>query len=257
MVCQKTIELINYKMAAMKANSYSPELHKDKKYLTIIACHIERKLKEYTILNNLKYLDFANNDIVVINSNNTEFNRNKITTRILHYLEVPNNSNTLDFGKYMFVLKNYDYTKYDYVIFMNDSFVINAPINHFYNIIMKKDVELYGYNSSSEGKYHYQSYLFGVKSSSISKLIYFYNKNSRLLSGWQSIVNIIELNLVDIFDSKDCFLNLAKVFENKGKNINYNDDLFKVFFKSYLFPITKVKRIKKIYTIEELNPYSG
>jgi len=247
MICQETRELITYKMAAMKANNYSPELHKDKKYLTIIACHIDRKLKEYTILNNLKYLDFANNDIVIINSKNTAFNRNKITNRILDYIEVANNPSTLDFGKYMFVIQNCNYSIYDYVIFINDSIIINKPINHFYNIMMKKDVELYGYNSSSEGKYHYQSYLFGVKSLSISKLINFYNKNLGLLSGWQSVVNIIELNLFDIFDSKDCFLDLAKVFENKGKNISYNDGLFEVFFKTHLFPIIKVKRIKNIY----------
>jgi hypothetical protein len=246
MVCQKTQELINYKMAAMKANSYSPELHKDKKYLTIIACHIERKLKEYTLINNLKYLDFANNDIVIINSKNTAFNRNKITTRITNYVEVPNNSKTLDFGKYMFVLQNYDYSKYDYVIFMNDSIVINEPINHFYNIMMKKNVEFYGYNSSSEGRYHYQSYLFGVKSTSVPKLIDFYNKKAGSLSGWQSIVNLIELNLSDIFEIKDCFLDLAKVVENKGKNINYNDELFDLFYKTKLFSITKVKRIKKV-----------
>jgi hypothetical protein len=176
MICKKTQELISYKIAAMKANSYSPELHKDKKYLTIIACHIERILKEHTLINNLKYLSFSNNDIVIINSLNTNFDKSKITTNIFDYIEVENDSNTLDFGKYMIALQKYDYTKYDYIIFINDSIIINSSMNHFYNIMMKKNVELYAYNSSSEIKYHYQSYLFGIKSESIYKFINFFNE---------------------------------------------------------------------------------
>jgi hypothetical protein len=176
MICKNTQEFISYKIASMKANSYSPELHKDKKYLTIVACHTNKLLKEQTLLNNLKHFDFPSNNIVIVNSLNTNFDKNNITTKILDYFEVENNSNTLDFGKYMIALQKYDYTKYDYIIFINDSIIINSSMNHFYNIMMKKNVELYAYNSSSEIKYHYQSYLFGIKSESIYKFINFFNE---------------------------------------------------------------------------------
>jgi len=251
MVCKKTQELISYKLAAMKANNYSPELHKDKKYLTIIACHTDKVLKIHALINNLKYLDFLNNDIIIVNSANTMFDENDIKnetmTRILDYIEIPNDSNTLDFGKYMVILEKekekYNYLNYDFVVFINDSIVINSNINHFYNIMVKKNVELYGYNSSSECKYHYQSYLFGIKSSSVHKFIRFFNEKKHLLTGWKSVVDNLELNLVDIFDSKDCFLDLALVFENIYKNITYNDELFNVFFNTNIFSFTKVKRM--------------
>jgi len=252
MICKKTQELISYKIAAMKANSYSPELHKDKKYLTLFACHTNKLLKEQTLLNNLKHFDFPSNDIVIVNSLNTNFDKNNITTKILDYFEVENNPVTLDFGKYMIALQKYDYTKYDYVVFINDSIILNSSINHFYNIMMKKNVELYGYNSSSQIRYHYQSYLFGIKSSSVYKLInLFYEKKNTLVlfniktGGLNSVINNIELVMVDLFESKDCFLDLAKVQENVGKNITVNDKLINILYKENIFPILKIKRMIK------------
>ena len=252
MITQGTQKFLNYKIESMKANSYSPELHGDKKILTLMACHTDRILKKYTIVNNVNKINFKNNDIVIINSNNTGFGsavREETAGIVKDYIEIPNDINKLDIGKYMVGLRMHNYLNYDFVVFINDSIILDKPINHFYNIMIKKNVDLYGINSSASIKYHYQSYLYGIKSSAVINLIKLYNIKKPLLnSGYWGVVTNIELELCYYFNSKACFLEFAKMPEVSGKGgyIFSLGAIYTILYKSGLFPISKVKQAKKL-----------
>lgn len=240
-------QYINNRIAFKKMNNYKPNLHTQKKVLTIMACHTNNDIKYKTTLNNLKFLMFHNNDIVVINSSNESHSnmlREKLTQIPIHsYIEIPNN-NCLDIGKWCHVLNKINYLQYDFVVFTNDSFIIQSPINHFFNCMMKTNVELYGYNDSTQINYHYQSYLFGVKSNVVIKLITLFLKRRPFLSTYETVVENIELKLVTIFGSKDCFLRIGSLPSNKKHNIFFNNDtLYKKLLKTQLLPFIKIKRL--------------
>jgi hypothetical protein len=163
--------------------------------------------------------------------------------RGLKYIEIPNSAH-LDAGKWMHVLKNTTITQYNYVVFTNDSYFINNSIYHFYNKMAVRSVELYGYNDSTQISPHYQSYLFGVKREAVHKFIAHYESHKKLLTDYLSVVSNIELKLMNIFETKDCFLKIGNFYHHKEKNIFFhNDSLYIQLLKSGLLPFFKLKRI--------------
>jgi hypothetical protein len=220
--------------------------HPNTKILTIIACHTNTNLKLKTILNNIRYFRFINNYIIVINSSDTKYSKELETAcnvRGLKYIEIPNNSH-LDVGKWMHVLKTTRIDHYNFVVFTNDSYVINNPICHFYNKMAMKNVELYGYNDSTQITHHYQSYLFGVKREAINKFILHYESHKNLLTDYLSVVSNIELKLMNVFKTKDCFLKIGNLYHHKAKNIFFNNDkLYIQLMKPGLLPFFKLKRV--------------
>jgi hypothetical protein len=253
MFSSETNAWIKYKFRAMKANSYSPDQHTNIKFLTLMACHSDRVLKKFTIINNINKVNFKNNDIVIINSENTLFGasvKEESKNIVKEYIEVENDINTLDIGKFMIGLEKYNYLNYDFVVFMNDSIIVTKPINHFYNIMLKRNHDLFGINSSSEIKYHYQSYLYGIKSSAIINLINLYQLKKTLLnSGYKGVVNNIELELCNNFENKGCFLDFALIPEIKNGEeggIFKLGEIYDTLVKTGLFPLTKVRWMKKI-----------
>jgi hypothetical protein len=216
------------------------------KTLTIMACHTDINLKLKTILNNIRYFRFANNDIIIINSSSTKYSKELETAckvRGLKYIEIPNNAH-LDAGKWMHVLKTTSITQYNYVVFTNDSYYINNPICHFYNKMVTRNVELYGYNDSTQISPHYQSYLFGVKREAVHKFIEHYESHKNLLTDYLSVVSNIELKLIQIFKTTDCFLKIGHFYHHKEKNIFFhNDALYVKLMKYGLLPFFKLKRI--------------
>ena len=230
----------------LKLNSYKPGIHYTKKILTIIACHSNNELRYNTVLNNLHYLQFINNDVIIVNSQNEEYSkrlREKVETFVKSYIEIPNDS-CLDIGKWCRGLREYDYTGYDFVVFINDSFIIKNSIRHFFNKMIKKNVELYGYNDSSQICYHYQSYLFGVKQDAVIKLIKHFLIKKPILNSYMDVVSNIELKLTNIFETKDCFLKIAKLRSHKGKNIYFNNPtLYNTLYSTGLLPFIKLKQL--------------
>jgi hypothetical protein len=216
------------------------------KILTIIACHANTSLKLKTILNNIRYFRFINNDIIIVNSINTPYSKElekACKDRGLKYIEIPNNSH-LDIGKWMHVLKMTHILSYNFVVFTNDSYFINNPICHFYNKMAMKNVELYGYNDSTQISHHYQSYLFGIKREAIHKFIDHYESHKKLLTDYLSVVSNVELKLMNIFRTKDCFLKIGYLYHHKGKNIFFNNDkLYIQLMKHGLLPFFKLKRV--------------
>ena len=231
----------------MKRFSRPPgSMHPNTKMLTIMACHTDSSLKLKTILNNIRYFRFINNDIIIINSIGTKYSKVLETAckeRGLKYIEIPNSSH-LDVGKWMHVLKTASINQYNFVVFTNDSYFIKNTICHFYNKMATTNVELYGYNDSTQISYHYQSYLFGIKAEAIHKFITHYESCKNLLTDYLSVVSNIELKLTNIFQTKDCFLKIGNLYYHKDKNIFFNnDELYIQLMKHRLLPFFKLKRI--------------
>ncbi len=241
-------------------NLYIKELKKEKekynykvlennKILILLACHIDSLNKFEVIKNNIKY--FKKFDICIINSSNLELNENVenyCKNNNINYIEKENDI-YLDFGKWYFGLKNINYKKYDYIIFSNDSIYLTHNLNHFINIMLKKNVDLYGYNDSNEINNHYQSYLFGLKSSSINKFINFFEENKKNIkksTGNFSLIKNTELKLSNYFKSKDCYLKISKFKSINKSNIYFsNDYLYNKLYSNNILPIIKLKQLKE------------
>ncbi len=237
--------VLNGKQLQIKQSRFAPKI------LTLIACHTNSIAKVNIIKNNIKYFQaFPNNDIVIINSFDSKHHKD-----VKKYLEktVPSvqyygtlNAPTLDCGKWMFYLQNhYKANIYKYVLFTNDSFLIRGKgIEHYYTSILRQNVDLFGYNDSTQIRYHYQSYLFTLKHTVIRRFIMYYNRIKHKLKGYESVVNNVELRLTDIFRSKNCFLKIGSLPSNRGHNIFFNNDqLYLPLYNNNQLPFIKLKRI--------------
>ena len=245
-VLMKCIEI---KIKEAKKYRFKPTLNENTpKILTIIACNSDSSLKLNTIVNNLRYLNYLNNDIVIINTSGIQFG-NELKKKISKFpvvkqiFEIPNDC-YLDFGKWIHVLNNYNYTNYDYVVFTNDSVIIKSRISCFFNKMIDKDVELFGYNDSTQTRYHYQSYLFGIKKDAVHKFIGLFEQKKHLIHGSESLVYNTEICMTDYFSTKDCFLHIGYIPMHKGMNIFFtNDTLYNILLKTRLLPFIRIKRL--------------
>ena len=238
-------KVINYYRTIKKRNMYHPSIN-NHKYLTIIAAHIHNKIKLATLINNINVLDYDCNTIIVINSSGQPYNnqvKSFCNSRNIKYIEVENLP-TIDFGKWLHILKTNDWSIYDYVFFTNDSYTIHKPIHHFYNLTSKMNVELYGYNDSTQGRFHYQSYLFSVKKDAIQKFINNVELKLGQMRSCVDVVNEYELKMTDWYATKDCFLKIGNEFYNKHQNIFFtNDAFYSKLFSNRLLPFSKIKRV--------------
>lgn len=245
------------------SNNSAPNNINNKKILTIVACHTTTNIKYNAVINNIPYLIYPNNDIIIINSSNEKFSDrlkqyietksaiNVPNNKIIKYFEIPNDK-YIDIGKYIHVINavqtDDSFSKdYEYVVLINDSIIIKKPITHFYNMIIKMQKELYAYNDSSEIKYHYQSYLYAIKYNAIHKLINYFNIHKFEIHGYKDVIDKIELELNSIYDNEsDCFLKIAKLPCNINKNIYFhNDDLYKLLFNNAILPFIKIRTLEK------------
>lgn len=218
----------------------------DKKILILVACHTNSEIKFKTLLSNLKYFKKTPNiDIVVVNSTNTPYSdvlKNYLQGNSA-YFEIENTP-TYDFGKWIYALENIDYASYNNVIFTNDSYIIHGNIDRFLFKAATTNVELYGYNDSTQNNYHYQSYLFSINSSAIHKFISMYNLGVSNIRSQQDVINLYELQMLNYFNSYDCYLKIGNVSFHRGQNIFFTSDyLYRRLKNIGLLPFTKIKRI--------------
>jgi hypothetical protein len=247
---QKMKEFTNYmkfKLQQINNNSYSPDKN-DKKYLLVMACHCDSELKLETIRKNLRFFAFENVHKVIVNSQGLPLNSklSEICYRHINskYCEIPN-SPYIDFGKWAHVLKNeVSFGDYDYVILTNDSYTIENSINHFLNLAFKFDVDLFGYNDSTQVRYHYQSYLFCLKKDAVPTFVNKVANPNLQIKNQLDVINNFEINMTDWFPSQNCFLKIGNFGLEKGHNIFFtNDQLYEPLKKSHILPFTKLKRI--------------
>jgi hypothetical protein len=240
------LKYVNDTVKIKDNNSYYPV--KNKKYAVIMACHCDSNLKLEVIKHNLQYFDYLNVDKIVINTSGLVL-RNKLSetcSKFLNtsYYEIPNSS-YYDFGKWVHALQHVvTINDYDYIVLTNDSFIIHSSIRHFLNLTAIHDVELYGYNDSTQTRYHYQSYLFSLRKDAVKTFIdNVMDKKINITSQEDVIVNF-EVKMTDWFVSKKCFLTIGKFKLHKFKNIFFtNDKLYAPLKSSKLLPFTKLKRI--------------
>jgi hypothetical protein len=227
------------------------------KYLVIMACHCNTYYKLLVIKQNIKYLMNDSTDFLIVNSCNLSYNnelRDFCTTNSsITYME-SENENTYDFGKWIFGLKAFSYSKYNFIVFTNDSFIIHAPIEHYFNLVYKNNVEFYGYNSSTQNRYHYQSYLFSIKVESIDKFINNFNIKRGSIRNQEDVIFNYELTMTDWFITKKCFLDIGVLSNNREKNIFFtNNALYSNLKKTNLLPFTKIKSIAPVVLNNSLN----
>jgi hypothetical protein len=217
------------------------------KILVIIACHTNNNLRFNAITSIMKYLEEVENiDIVIVNSANThlsKFVQNAFKSKYFKYLEI-NNDNYYGFSKWLYGIKNINTDKYKFVTFINDSVLVHANLKHFFDYTRLSDVDLYGYNNSTQICYHYQTYLFSIKTSNLQPFIKMINENKNLVKTYLDAVTHFELKLLDYYPNRDCFLKIAYLPSQKGNNIFFNNDfLYTKLRDSGLLPFTKLKRI--------------
>jgi hypothetical protein len=231
----------------LMSKRYFYKVHNENvKVLTIVACHSNSEDRCNAVINNFDYLKFSNNDIIIINSSNESFSenlKNEMQDKCKSYFEIPNDI-YMDFGKWIHVCSNYDISNYDFVVFTNDSYFITSSIYPFYNNMIEQNTNLYGINSSSEIKHHYQSYLFGIKNCSIDRFKKFYESKKNLITGHQSLIDNLELNMSDQFIDKNCYLKVEELPTNSEKNLYiHNDLLYSKLLRTKIFPIVKFARL--------------
>jgi len=217
------------------------------KILVIISCHTEGRLRFNAINSIMNYLIKLDNiEIVMVNSSNlplSDIIKKTYINNYIKYFEIAND-NYYGFSKWYYGLINIDYSLYKFVTFINDSILIHNNISHFFDYTRVKNVDLFGYNDSNQIRYHYQSYLFSIKTTCIENFIRLLNKYKYLIHSYQDVVNYYELNMIDYFESKDCFLKLTDFESQNGKNIFFtNDVLYMKLRNEGYIPLTKLKRI--------------
>ena len=212
------------------------------KILLIFALHTNDDLKYKTLINNIKYFEKDFIDIILINTaeyeNKYDYN---ISSNIIDSIYITNDK-YCDFGKWTWVLKNkMVVNKYKKIIFTNDSYIMVNEINEYLNNVLNLDLDLYAYNDSSEIKYHYQSYLFSIDSSKIHNFINIYSNYSIFVNSFYDLIIKFELNLINYFDKKNCYLKIAH--DTKGNNIFFaRDDIYRKIISDKL-PFIKIKRL--------------
>ena len=235
----------------------------DSKYkiLGIFANHTTTKIKYEVTLSNISLLKDNLTDIVIIDSTNEiyskklyDFFKDKIQ---YHFLI--KNDNYYDFGKWIYglnMLGKSFYSKYDYILFINDSIIITDPLNNYFKYLNNVKSNLYAYNDSTQIKYHYQSYLFSVKSSIIPKFIKFFEDRRKDIINLESLIYNIELNMCDIDEYHDCFIKIGGEW-NKNKNIFWeNEVLYEYLMTNDIFSIIKLKKIFDIQSEYKIKKYT-
>ena len=237
---------INDKKIEIQRVKNESQLLEDK-ILVIIACHTVGKLRWNAINSIMTFLYNVNNiDIVIVNSTNlslSESLKNIYNKKYIKYIEI-SNDNYYGFSKWYHGLEQIDVDEYKFVTFINDSILIHNDIRHFFDYTRYKNVDFFGYNDSNEMCYHYQSYLFSIKREYIDKFKIMFNDYKNLINNYNDVVKYYELNMMEYFLSKDCFLKLTDISYLNNKNIFFNNDnIYLKLRKNGLLPFTKLKRI--------------
>jgi hypothetical protein len=212
------------------------------KLLLIISCHSNSIFKYNVLKNNIKYLILNNIDIIIINSiefkNMYNFN---ISPNIIKIFFVDNDK-FCDFGKWVYVIKNFNYSNYKNIIFMNDSIILINNINNYFINIDNNEYDLYGFNDSKQIMYHYQSYIFSVKKSAIINFIKMVDDNKIFINKFNDLITYYEFGLYTSFITKSCFLQVSHL--TCGRNLQFTaDDIYITLLQKNIFPIIKVKRL--------------
>ena len=233
------------------------------KILALVANHTTSNIKYNISLNNILYIEPYVQNITIIDTDNEIYSKKlyndiKKHSKINNYFFIPNDT-YFDFGKWVYALKKIDYMQYDYVLFLNDSIILLEEIHNFFIYLNNLEtlVNLYGYNDSTQIKYHYQSYFFAIKNNTIQKFIMFFESKIHLIHDLESLIHNVELELVNLDDNKDCLIKIGNDY-NLSKNLYWeNEDLYKYLITKKIFSIIKLKKIFDIQKDYKITIYGS
>lgn len=215
--------------------------------LVIISCHTNSQLRLKSIqllMHALKEVEDI--DIIIVNSKGltlSHFVKDRYKNDYIGYYEI-HNDQYYGFSKWYYGLIQTEFMKYKFITFINDSIIIHRPIKYFFDYTRFKNVDLYGFNDSSQITYHYQSYFFSVKNTAIVNFLKMFDENRRFVHSYMDAVFHLELRMLNYFSSRDCFLKIAYFPFNRDKNIFAQNDSLYFKLRYYgLLPFTKLKRI--------------
>lgn len=217
--------------------------------LVIISCHTDSRLRLQSIqliMHALKEVE--NIDIIIVNSKGltlSHFVKDRYKSDCIGYYEIRNDQ-YYGFSKWYYGLIQTEFMKYKFITFINDSILIHQPIKHFFEYTRFKNVDLYGFNDSSQITHHYQSYFFSVKNTAIINFLKMFDENKRFVHSYMDAVFNLELRMFQYFSNRDCFLKIAYFPFNREKNIFSQNDALYFKLRHYgILPFTKLKRISR------------
>ena len=198
-------------------------------------------------INLINYDNFISNfdHIIVIDTNNTYsenlknmiilnksiiIDKYELTNDFIENIEVD-----INIEKILFALGNMNYSEFNYITIINDNYLYYKNIIPYFNYIKDHNLDFYSISDSSEKIYHYQLYLFSIKSDCINKFINHINENKH--------DTLIQFNIHTIFNKSNVLLKLAYLENNKNFNIFYNDYLYEYFISNNILPIININRL--------------
>jgi len=218
--------------------------------LAIFSNHTSNLTKYYLSINNIDILKKYISKFYIIDTNDVKYNNKVIDyyrndEKFIGSFLIPND-NYYDFGKWIHVLNNISYDSFDYILFVNDSIIINNDIEKYFNFMeykLNKDTKIYAYNDSSQIEYHYQSYFFSLHKSIIPNLIKLFDEKKKDINDMLSLIMNMEMNLINLDKNHDSYIKIANTI-NISKNIFWhNDFLYDSFLRCHTFAILKLKKI--------------
>lgn len=239
----KTIHFQNKFYEQIQKYQYNVELN-DGTFLIIIASHLDNAMRFKALVNNHSLFYSKNTHFLIVYSKDQKYNVNLLSLSLENttLLEMDNNE-YYDFGKWEYGLQTIDYSSYHQIIFTNDSFLISSPIPYFFNMSFKMNADFLAYSSSNEYMYHYQTFLFSIKTSAIPRFMEFIS-SFKTKSHRKQLLTSMEISLYYYFENKQCVVDLGHLDINHKKNIFFhNKALYKILFKANVLPFVKLKML--------------
>lgn len=197
-------------------------------------------------LNN--YLKLSNdfNKIIIVDIDNSYSNNlkndiqienhNLNNTKLIEYILDDSLNTNDDFYliKYKKIIKLIKESNVDtiYITFINDKYIYTDSINNYLNYISIHNLDFTSFLDSSYNTYHYDLFLFTIKSNQIDLL--------------NTIINNPNLQIVKIhenFNNKMPFLKIAYSYNNYNLSIFDNDDLYKILYTTNKLPVIKIDKL--------------
>jgi hypothetical protein len=173
---------------------------------------------------------FFNKDLIFKNK------ENKIYKYILNNHFKKNDFDDLATDSIINILNNLDYKIFDYITFINDNYIYCENLKDYFNYVNKHKLDFYSFTDSTEYTYHFQLYLFTIKSTSILKFKKFINTN----------VDNIVFKIHLLFEKSMPFLKIAYLKNNIDNNIFHNTKFFYELIKKKVLPIINLNMLFSI-----------
>ena len=200
------------------------------------------------------FMNITDSDIKYHVNRNNYNNLNKNFTKTISFdidsvhskdFEYIKYKNDISFNeKILFILENISYELFDNITFISDEYIYCDDLESYFNYIDKHNLDFSSYTDSSEIEYHYQSYLFTIKTSCINTMIKFLKENiSNKLFG-NSFLSIFDNKIPNKIPNKISYMKIAHLESNLNTNIFFdNDEVYEFLLDNNLLPIINITRL--------------